>query len=378
MADIQGLNDPRFDRLGEFLAEQVDSGHDLGVSVAVVVEGEPIVDLWGGWADHERTVPWSENTITNVWSTTKTMTNLAALVLADRGVIDLDAPVATYWPEFAANGKEKVLVRHVLAHTSGVSGWDQPVTVDDIIDVKSATARLAEQAPWWEPGTGSGYHALNQGHLVGEIVRRADGRSLGTFFADEIAGPLEADFHIGLPTAHHHRVSNVVPPPAFAGDLSALATDHPAMKTMTGPVASAEVSWRDDWRQAEIGAANGHGNARSVARVQSAVSNGGTVDGVRLLSADTIDRIFDEQSNGVDQVLFRNIRFGIGYALEAEKFPSMPKGRLCFWGGWGGSVVINDLDRRMTIAYMMNKMQGDVLGNATAAGVVERVYAITG
>lgn len=378
MTQIQGTHDGRFEELAEFLADQIDSEHDLGLSVAATIDGEPVLDLWGGWADHERTVPWGENTITNVWSTTKTMTNLSALVLADRGVIDLDAPVADYWPEFAQNGKEGVLVRHLLAHTSGVSGWDQPVTIDDVIDVPAATERLAQQAPWWEPGTASGYHALNQGHLVGEVIRRADGRTLGTFFAEEIADPLGADFHIGLPAAHHGRVSNVVPPPAIDVDLSALPPDHPAIRTMTGPAASADAAWRTDWRQAEIGAANGHGNARSVAKVQSVVANGGEVNGVRLLSPETIDRIFDEQSNGVDQVLFSNIRFGIGYALQADAFPAMPEGRLCFWGGWGGSVVINDLDRRMTIAYMMNKMQGDVLGNQTAAGFVERMYSAVG
>ncbi|MEZ5230091.1 MAG: serine hydrolase domain-containing protein [Acidimicrobiales bacterium] len=378
MTTIEGTHDGRFDELVEFLSTQVDSGHDLGLSVALTIDGAPVIDVWGGWADLDRTVPWTENTITNVWSTTKTMTNLAALVLADRGQLDLDAPVADYWPEFAANGKEGVLVRHVLSHTSGVSGWEQPVTIDDVIDVPTATARLAEQAPWWEPGTASGYHALNQGHLVGELVRRTDGRSLGTFFAEEIAGPLDADFHIGLPAAHHHRVSNVVPPPPMSADLGALPHDHPAVRTFTGPVASAEAAWRPDWRQAEIGAANGHGNARSVARIQSVVANGGTLDGVRLLSPSTIDRIFDEQSNGMDQVLFTNVRFGIGYALEADNFPTMPEARRCFWGGWGGSVVINDLDRRMTISYMMNKMQGDILGNATAKGVVERIYEIVG
>ncbi len=378
MAEINGAHDSRFDELTDFLSAQIDSEHDLGLSVALTIDGSSVLDVWGGWADHERTVAWTENTITNVWSTTKTMTNLSALVAAERGLLDLDAPVADYWPEFAANGKQGVLVRHLLSHTSGVSGWDQPVTIDDVIDVPAATARLAEQAPWWEPGTASGYHALNQGHLVGELIRRTDGRSLGTFFAEEIAGPLDADFHIGLPAAHHHRVSNVVPPPPMAADLSALPPEHPAIRTFTGPVASAEASWRTDWRQAEIGAANGHGNARSVARVQSVVSNGGEVDGVRLLSPATIDRIFEEQSSGVDQVLFSNVRFGIGYALEAENFPTMPDGRLCFWGGWGGSVIINDLDRRMTIAYMMNKMQGDILGNATAAGVVERIYDIVG
>ncbi len=378
MADIQGSADERFEGLRGLLSDLVDNGDDLGVSAAVTIDGEPVVDLWGGWADVDKTTPWEADTITNVWSTTKTMTNLSALVAADRGLIDLDAPVADYWPEFAANGKEGVLVRHLLSHTSGVSGWDQPVTVEDIFDWDKSTAMLAAQAPWWEPGTASGYHALNQGHLVGEVIRRADGRSLGTFFAEEIAGPLGADFHIGLAPEHDHRVAKVVPPPPLDLDMGALPPDHPAVRTFTGPPASAEASWSEGWRRAEIGAAGGHGNARSVARIQSVVACGGEVDGVRLLSGATIERIFDEQSNGVDQVIFLPVRFGIGYALGSEALPFIPEGKVCFWGGWGGSMIIVDLDRRMTVAFMMNKMQAGILGNPSSAAVIEAAYSALG
>ena len=173
------------------LSSTIDEGGDLGASVALTVDGEMVADFWGGFVDQERTRPWEENTLVNVWSTTKTMTSLAALVLADRGQLDLDAPVATYWPEFAANGKEGVLVKHLMSHTSGVSGWAQPVVQEDLYDQDRSAAILAAQAPWWEPGSASGYHALNQGHLVGEVIRRITGRSLGTFFAEEIAGPLQ-------------------------------------------------------------------------------------------------------------------------------------------------------------------------------------------
>jgi Beta-lactamase class C and other penicillin binding proteins len=198
MAAIEGYCDARFEKMRKVLTSNLSSGEDLGASVAVVADGEMVVDLWGGWADTERSAPWTENTLTNVWSTTKTMTSLSALVLADRGDLDLDAPVATYWPEFGANGKDDISVKALLSHTSGVSGWAQPVAVEDMYDWHKSTAMLAAQAPWWEPGTASGYHALNQGHLVGEIIRRITGRQLGQYFADEIAGPLKADFHIGL------------------------------------------------------------------------------------------------------------------------------------------------------------------------------------
>jgi CubicO group peptidase (beta-lactamase class C family) len=376
VADISGMCDAKFEGMREVLSTNIDSGEDLGASVAVTVDGEFVVDMWGGWVDEARIIPWNENTLTNVWSTTKTMGALCALVLVERGLLDVDAPVATYWPEFAANGKENVLVRHVMSHTSGVSGWAQPVVFEDILDWDKSTRMLAAQAPWWEPGTASGYHAMNQGHLVGEVVRRITGRSLGTFFKQEIAEPLGADFHIGLNSSEFGRVSNVIPPPPLEMDLGAMDMDSPAVKTFTGPlIADASNAWLPEWRQAEVPAANGHGNAHSVARIQSIVANGGEVDGIRLLSPATIDTIFRQQSDGMDLVLGLPLRFGIGYGLPCkESIPYLPDGKVCFWGGWGGSIIVNDLERRMTIAYMMNKMEGGIIGGLRSEALLRALY----
>src|SRR6516165_6150589 len=203
----------RFEPLRDLFAAKLESGEDLGASLAVNIDGETVVDLWGGWADEARTVPWAENTITCVFSTTKTMTALAALVLVDRGALDLDANVAAYWPEFAAHGKAGIKVRQLLSHTSGVSGWEQPITLEDLYDWDKSTALLAAQAPWWEPGTASGYHMLTYGHLIGEVIRHITGQRLGEFFAAHVAGPLSVDFHIGLPASEFHRVTKVVSPP---------------------------------------------------------------------------------------------------------------------------------------------------------------------
>ena len=172
MPDLQGHSDPRFDALRAALQKNVDSGAELGASMVIDIDGDRVVDLWGGYRDAARTTPWDEHTITNVWSSTKTVTSLAALMLADRGELDVYAPVARYWPEFAANGKQDIAVRHLLSHTSGVSGLEQPAVVEDLYDWEKSTARYAAQAPWWEPGTASGYHALNFGHLICEVVRR--------------------------------------------------------------------------------------------------------------------------------------------------------------------------------------------------------------
>lgn len=376
MNAISGICDSRFDKLCEIFSANVSSGDDLGGSVAVVIGGELVVDIWGGWTDIEKTVPWSRDTITNVWSTTKTMTALCALMLVDRGLLDVNAPVAQYWPEFEANGKHGVLVRHIMSHTSGVSGWAQPIQVKDICDLEKSTAMLAAQEPWWEPGSGSGYHALNQGHLVGEVVRRITGLTLGTFFRQEIAEPLGADFHIGLDQRQFHRVSNVVPPPPLQFDLAALGLDSIPVKTLTGPVIDASDSWKSAWRQAEIGAANGHGNARSVALIQSVVAGGGEVNGIKLLSSSTVDLIFEEQSNGIDLVLGIPLRFGIGYGLSHSKStPFIPQGRVCFWGGWGGSLIVVDVERDVTISYMMNKMESGIIGGTRSEALVRAAYS---
>ncbi len=216
---------------------------------------------------------------------------------------------------------------------------------------------LAAQPPWWEPGTASGYHLINQGHLVGEVVRRITGQTLGVFFATEIAGPLGADFHIGMDAADFDRVSPVTPPRPLDLDLSAVDPDGIPVRTLFGPFLNVSETRSDRWKSAELPAVNGHGNARSIARVQSLVSHGGTVDGVSLLSPATIDLILEEQSRGLDLVLGVDLRFGVGYALPSPAtVPSVNEGRKCFWGGLGGSFVVNDLDESMTIAYAMNRM----------------------
>ncbi|MCW2668029.1 MAG: serine hydrolase [Frankiales bacterium] len=379
MSVVQGTCSQRFEGVRSALEENLSSGEELGASVFVDIDGETAVDLWGGYRDEQRTSAWTEDTITNVWSTTKTVTSLAALVLVERGELDVFAPVSRYWPEFAVNGKEAVEVRHLMAHTSGVSGWDRPVTTDDLYDWDSATARLAAQAPWWEPGSASGYHALNQGHLVGEVIRRVSNKSLKQFVADEIAGPLGADFQIGARHSDWGRISDVVPPPPLPFDLAALDPMSPVVRTFTGPPLDASAANTAGWRNADIGAANGHGNARSVARMLSVVTRGGEVDGVRLLSPETIELIFQEQANGTDLVLGVPLRWGIGFGLpQLDTVPYVPEGHRCFWGGWGGSLIVMDLEHKMTFAYMMNKMAPGIIGSPRSEAYLRAVYAALG
>ena len=372
MAQINGQCGTQFDELQSILSASFDSGGDLGASVAVVHKGEFVVDIWGGYCDLEQSKPWASDTITNVWSSTKTMTSLCALVLADRGELDMYAPVSRYWPEFAAAGKADIPVRDLMSHTAGLPGWQEPITLEDLYDWEKCTALLAAQEPWWEPGTASGYHAFSQGYLVGEVVRRISGRSLGTFFAEEIAGPLGADFYIGLDAEHEHRVSLIVPP---TGALP-LSDDQssPSYKTFMNPPIDPLFAHDRGWRAAEIPAANGQGNARGAALAQAVVAHGGEFNGVRLLSSETIDLIFEEQAQGNDIVLGMPLRFGIGYGLPNESLPYLPDRRICFWGGWGGSLVIVDTDRQLVFTYMMNKMGDGTVGDARGAALITAMY----
>ncbi len=295
-------------------------------------------------------------------------------MLHDRGQLDFHAPVARYWPEFAANGKDAIEVRHVMGHTAGLSGWDEPIATEDLADWEKCTTALAAQAPWWEPGTASGYHALTQGYLIGEIVRRITGDSIGAFFAQEVAKPLEADFFIGLPASEDHRVSNVIPPPPvtpeqFEGELPEFL-----LKTFLNPPLDATMAHHEWWRRAEIPAANGQGNARSVAAIQSIVAGRGQARGVRLLSAAGTDPIFEVQADGIDKVLGVPERIGMGYGLSNP--PDMPLGpRACYWGGYGGSVIIVDQDAELAVCYVMNRMEAGIVGDQRGTNIVAATVA---
>ena len=370
--DIHGRCSPRFERVKQAFEENFAERGDVGASVAVTLEGETVVDLWGGYRDRAATLPWEQDTIVNVYSTTKTMAALTLLLLADRGELDLHAPVKTYWPEFAANGKDKVEVRHFLSHSAGLSGMDEPMHGDDLYDWEKVVTALARQAPWWEPGTASGYHALTQGHLIGEVVRRTTGESLGTFFRREIAEPLAADFHIGTGPEHHHRIGELVPPeeaPAMG-----MQEDSIAARTFANPAVKASASATAAWRQAELPAANGHGNARSVAAVQTLAANLGTAAGKRLLSEAGCRVIFEEQIFGPDLVLGVPIKFGMGYGLTTDLLPMGPNEHIAYWGGWGGSTAVVDQDARLCVSYVMNRMEGNLLGDLRGFKLLRAAY----
>jgi CubicO group peptidase (beta-lactamase class C family) len=352
------------------------SGADLGACFTATVEGETVVDLWGGWADEARTRPWEKDTIVNVYSTTKTMTALTALLIADRGELDFDAPVAKYWPEFAANDKSQVKVSHLMSHSAGLSGWKEKVTLEDVYDWDKVTALLAAQAPYWEPGTASGYHAITQGFLVGEVVRRITGKSLGTVFREEIAEPLGADFHIGLPASEDHRVADLIPPPPGTGIGDGEQSELNRNMSSNPPINPLDTRTRA-WKAAEIPAGGGHGNARSIAEIHVLLANGGVAKGKRILSEAGCRKALEQQIEGMDLILGVPSRFGMGFGLPSAMVP-LPNPNTIFWGGYGGSLVIIDMDARTTFGYAMNKMAGTTTGDMRALGLAGAMWGAMG
>jgi CubicO group peptidase (beta-lactamase class C family) len=354
---ISGTCPDRFARVREEFIKNFTERGDVGASAAVYIDGEPVVDLWGGYFDESRSKLWDRDTIVNNFSTTKTMTAVCMLILADRGELDLEAPVAKYWPEFAQNGKSGVLVKHFLSHSSGLAGWEEPLTVEQLCDTPYATRLLEKQAPWWQPGTASGYHPISYGLLNGEVIRRITGQSLGTFLKNEVAGPLGADYLIGTGPECDARVSLLIQSTAIRerSNLGRIPE-----RAFFNPYITPQISGTLVWRRAELGGSNGHGNGTSVGAVQSVLSNGGEARGVRLLSRAGAERAMAVQTDGVDLVMGAPIRWGLGFAtahpvLDMLRSDLMPGRRIACWGGSGGSIAFNDFDARMTVSYVMNR-----------------------
>lgn len=381
LVEIKGTCDPRFARVKEIFAESFAAGADLGASVCVYWEGQPVVDLWAGFTDESRTKPWSKDSLVNVFSTTKGMTALCALRLVEEGLLDLDAPVARYWPEFAAAGKESLPVRFLLNHQAGLPAISAVMEPDALYDWTAMVEALAAQEPWWEPGTQHGYHAISFGFLVGELVRRITGRSLGTYFREELASPLGLDFHIGLPPELEDRVVALIEGPVHESEgpnlMEAIFAEPDGMLAkafLNPPIDPMAVNERA-WRAAEIPAANGHGTAESLARIYSILSTGGELDGVHVLHPDMIERSRTEESYGLDAILPLISRFGVGFALPPAEEPTGPNPQAFGHAGMGGSYGQADPEYRMGFGYTMNLMHtGSWLVDPRPRAMLRGVY----
>jgi CubicO group peptidase (beta-lactamase class C family) len=306
---IRGHVDSGFEPVADAFAHVLAHEGELGAAVAVVVEGRTVVDLVGGTARDDPEEPWLPTTIVNAYSVVKPIVAACALLLVDRGLVDLDERVTRWWPEFRAAGKEDVTVRQLLAHQAGLDLVERPPSLATLLDWDAMTRLLAASAPGWPPGTAHGEHATTYGHLVGELVRRVDGRSPGAFLRAELAGPWGMDFHVGLPPVDQRRAASLVDPGgAFASPLA-----RPAEIVDPAVVNGAE------WRAAEIPALNGHGTAVAVARFYAALAAGGELDGVRLLSGDLVGEALRPQLVALDRVLRREVAWGLGPQIDLDE-----------------------------------------------------------
>jgi len=386
----------------DLFTERLEAGKEVGAAISFTLNGESVVDLWGGYyagkaAGKSTSKPsereWERDTLVNTYSTTKGMTAICAHQLVEQGRLDLDAPVAEYWPEFAAAGKGEIPVRWLLSHQSGLPAIRRKLPPEALFDWTALCAALAEQEPWWTPGTKHGYHPMTYGFLVGEVIRRVSGRTVGEMFREDVAQKLGADYHIGLDASEDGRVSNLIgsiagPPKAEAGKPAArikgpmgeFLRDMLDPSTMVGAafnnpkMAAGTVNSRD-WRGAEIPAANGHGTARSLARIYGALACGGEVDGVRILEPETIEQARTEQVSGPDATLGQlPMRYGLGYMLRSDFMPLSPSPNAFGHPGAGGSIGMADPDAGVGFGYVMNKMQMGLVGGPTAFVVLKAFF----
>jgi CubicO group peptidase (beta-lactamase class C family) len=383
---IQGTCDPRFMAVHEAFAENFAVRGEVGAAVCVYADGKPVVDLWGGYADTARIRPWDQNTIVSVASTTKGMVALCTHMLIERGLLDLDAPVARYWPAFAQAEKDTLPVRWLLSHRAGLPAVRRDLPPQSLYDWHAFTAALAETKPWWEPGTQHGYHAITFGFLLGEVIRRLSGKSVGQFLRTEVAGPLGADFFIGVPEAEDYRAAEVLPdPPPLPGDTTmweVILRDPMSMagRAFLNPPRTPDVTNTRAWRAAEIPAGNGHTTAKGLARIYGALAHGGALDGVSLLRRTTLEAASVEQSSGLDAVLSFPTRFGLGFMLPTPERPFGPNPYAFGHPGRGGSIGFADLAGGIGFGYVMNQYKTGTLRNPDLRWpvLVEAVYASLG
>ncbi|QNK66682.1 serine hydrolase domain-containing protein [Variovorax sp. PAMC26660] len=376
---VHGFAHDRFAGAREAFEANFANGEELGASFCATVNGETVVDLWGGFADEAKTRAWERDTLVNVYSVTKTMAALTALLLADRGVLDIAAPVAKYWPEFAANGKAAITVAQLLSHSAGLSGWRPACSGEDFYDWDKVTSMLAAQAPLWEPGTASGYHIYTFGFLVGEVVRRVTGKSLGTVFREEIAQPLGADFWIGLPASEDHRVADLVGFEVTRNTAELQLSDIQRV-TFIDTQTDVPSTRTRAWRGAEIPAVNGHGNARAIAEIHALLANGGMAKGKRIMSEAGCRKALAQQIEGPDLAMRgMQVRFGLGFGLPSPILSlSLPNPNSLFWSGGGGSFALIDMDARTSFAYAMNKMQRGMVGDERSFRIIRAMWRAMG
>ena len=358
------------DAFAENFAREGDY-QEVGASFAAFHRGRCVVDLWGGFADRARTRPWTRDTLINVWSSTKGLVATAAAMLVDRGLLHYEDRVAQHWPDFAQNGKADVTVAQLLSHQAGLPGFVEPTTIEDQCDWDSCCAKLARQSPAWPPGSASSYHAMTYGWLAGEVIRRVAGKSVGQFVRDEIAGPLHADLFIGLPESAEPRVAEMVGPKR-AADMPPLPDT--AIMALINPQQDPESPNMRAWRVAEIPAANGQASAMGLARLYAVLAAGGALDGMRLLSSESIARMTTAATRDGRKDMFLGFTdcWGMGVAINTPGIYG-PNPRAFGHSGWGGSFGCADPEAGVAIGYVCNQMGPELVGDPRTAELCNAV-----
>ncbi|MDZ4380549.1 MAG: serine hydrolase domain-containing protein [Parvibaculum sp.] len=371
--EVQGTCEMGFEPVRKAFIANFSQLGEVGASVAIVRDGETVVDLWAGHSDAGRTKPWRRDTLANVWSTTKGMGALVCGMLVERGLMSYDDKVATYWPEFAAAGKGDITVGQMLSHQAGLCGPVVPTTSEEMCNHALMAERLAAQAPIWAPGSRSGYHALTVGILAGELVGRVSGKTIGTFFREEVAEPFGVDFFIGLPASEDARVAEMIP--AKTSNMPDPSTLNVSQIAALGnPAPDPRVPNERFWRRAELSSANGQGSAFALARVYGALASGGKIDGKPLVQPETIRAMTTLQIEGPDEVLGMPARWGAGYILNVGGLYG-PNDEAFGHSGWGGSFGMADPKTGLGIAYTMNQMGPDLAGDVRANAIIAAAYA---
>lgn len=369
---IEGACAPRFARVRDAFAANFAQHGEVGAAISIVQDGEVVADLWGGHADKAKTRPWRHDTLTNVWSTTKGVAAICFAMLVDRGKCRYEDPVASYWPEFAANGKERVTIAQMISHQAGLCGFAEPVTMDIIYDQDRAEALLAAQAPFWTPGEQSGYHALTVGILNNALFRRIEGRTLAAFVRDEISIPFGLDIFIGLPDSDAQRASEIIAPPTLSSTDANPVPSRAQQAALANPVLDPLWSNTRAWRLAPIPSVNGFANAASLALLYGAMANGGALNGRRLLGADSISAASRQLIEGADAVLGLHARWAAGFLLNVHDVYG-DQASAYGHSGWGGSFAFADPERRLGVSYVMNAMGHNLVGDPRGMALIAAI-----
>ena len=371
--EIHGECDPQFSKVKETFEKLHQEDREIGSCFAVYKDGKPLVDLWGGFQDEDRTKPWQQDNLVTVYSTTKGVAAFCIALAMEKGLLKYEEKVSTYWPEFANNGKEDITVGMLMSHQAGICS-PETRNVDDYYNQNLMAEKLAGMTPIWEPGTASGYHSMTFGWLTSELILRVTGKSLGTYFREEVGDQHEIDFFIGLPESEDHRVAELVPFDIVRNENSEQQKIEltEAQKSQRNSAGTLDIHNTKAWRQAEIPSANGQGNAGGLAKFYSLIVP--EDNSLKLLQDDTVNQMTTMQIEGRDLVLAVQVRWGVGFILNKHKVIYGPVESAFGHSGYGGSCAFGDPENKIGVSYVMNRMLDNFNADGRSIELINATY----